>query len=639
MKNVIIGTAGHVDHGKTSLIKALTGIDTDRLKEEKKRGITIELGFANLSNDEDLRIGIIDVPGHEKFVKNMLAGVLGIDVALLIISMDEGIKPQTIEHFEILKMLNIKSGIIVFTKADLENKLPFECLNEDVNRLVKGSFFESAERIQVSAYTGQNIAELKNLIIKISKTVACKKNDVELTRLFIDRVFTMEGFGTIITGTLVEGSIKTDDLLTIYPSCIDVKVRNLQSHTETVKEVSAGQRVAINLSNVKKEMIDRGDIICVKDSIILTKSIDVKLKLFDTTNKKIKNNDRVHINFASKQTECKVILLDCDEVGCKENAFAQLKFEKEIAIKKDDLFILRFLSPVESMAGGRVLDVLPKKHKRRDEKLISYLKKLENSNVKEQIESFIFYYNEEFFNINNISIRLHITRDEVIKNLTLLLNENKILKIGNDYYITKLLFDKLEKSIIKILDDFYLENKIVFGINREELKNKIVASNKIDKELVDFILDELIVKKVIEYRDGMIKKYGISSGVFDENKKISNDIEKIYRDFDIEVMEVDEALQKFKDKKTARLVLNDLVKNKKLIKIDDKIFMHIDSFNKALEKIYVLLDKNKKITLAETRDLFNTSRKYALYILDTCDKLKITKRDGDYRVLLKKIFI
>ena len=638
MKNVIIGTAGHVDHGKTSLIKALTGIDTDRLKEEKKRGITIELGFANLSNDEDLRIGIIDVPGHEKFVKNMLAGVLGIDVALLIISMDEGIKPQTMEHFEILKMLNIKSGIIVFTKSDLENKLPFEYLNEDVNKLVKGSFFESAERIQVSAYTGQNIAELKNLIIKISKTVACKKNDVELTRLFIDRVFTMEGFGTIVTGTLVEGSIKIDDLLTIYPSCIDVKVRNLQSHTETVKEVSAGQRVAINLSNVKKEMIDRGNIICVKDSIILTKSIDVELKLFDTTNKKIKNNDKVHINFASKQTECKVILLDCDEVGCKESAFAQLKFEKEIAIKKDDLFILRFLSPVESMAGGRVLDVLPKKHKRRDEELISYLKKLENSNVKEQIESFIFYYSEEFFNINNISIRLHITRDEVIKNLTLLLNENKILKIG-DCYITKLLFDKLEKSIIKILDDFYLENKIVFGINREELKNKIVALNKIDKELVDFILDELIVKKVIEYRDGMIKKYGISSGVFDENKKISDDIEKIYRDFDIEVMEVDEVLQKFKDKKTARLVLNDLVKNKKLIKIDDRIFMHIESFNEALEKIYVLLDKNKKITLAETRDLFNTSRKYALYILDTCDKLKITKREGDYRVLLKKILI
>ena len=639
MKNIIVGTAGHVDHGKTSLIKALTGIDTDRLKEEKKRGITIELGFANLNNDDDLRIGIIDVPGHEKFVKNMLAGVAGIDLALLIISMDEGIKPQTVEHFEILKMLNIKSGIIVFTKSDLENKLLIESLNSDVDELVKGSFLESAERIQVSAYTGQNIDVLKNLIIKISKTIVDKKNDRELTRLFIDRVFTMEGFGTIVTGTLVEGLIKIDDLLTIYPSCIDVKVRNLQSHTENVKEVSAGQRVAINLSNVKKDMINRGDIICVKDSILLTKSIDVKLKLFDTTNRKIKNNDRVHINFGSRQTECKIVLLDCDEMSSKESGYAQLKFDKEIAIKKDDLFILRFLSPVESMAGGRVLDTLPKRHKRRDETLIKYLNVLENGSVREQIESFIFYYGEEFFTVDYISLRLHITKNEVIKNLDILLSENKIFKIGNSYFITKLLFEKLEKGIIKILDEFYRENNIVFGINREELKNKIVSLNKIDKKLVDLILDELIKNKTIEYRDGMIKKYGVKSGVFDENKKLSDDIEKIYRDFNIEVLDVNEVLERFNDKKTARVIINDLIKNKKLIKLDENIFIHVDSFNGALKKIYELIDKNKKITLAETRDLFNTSRKYALYILDTCDKLKITKRESDYRVLLKKIFI
>ena len=638
MKNITIGTAGHVDHGKTSLIKALTGIDTDRLKEEKKRGITIENGFANLKNDKDLRIGIIDVPGHEKFVKNMLAGIAGIDLALLIIAMDEGIKPQTIEHFEILKMLNIKNGIIVFTKADENDLIPFDLLNNEVDILVKNSFLENAERIKVSSYTGLNIDLLKNRIIDISINITNRKIDKELTRLPIDRVFTMEGFGTVVTGTLVEGTIKTDDNLIIYPKCIDAKVRSLQSHTENLVEVFAGQRVAINLSNVKKDMIDRGDVICYKDSIVLTKCIDVKIKLFDTTDKKIKNGDRVHINFGSKQTECKIILLDKEVIKNKEYAYSQLKFEKEIAIKKNDLFIIRFLSPVVSIGGGVVIDCLPKKHKRKNELVINYLKIMESNDLYMQIKTFIKNYATDFFKKDDIVKRLHITNSEFDENIDLLISKNDVLKIGDNYTVNEII-DDIKNKILNILDNFYEKDKISFGINREELKNKILNIYNFDEKICELIFAYLIDKKVIEFKNGMIKKYGVNSGIFDENEKIANEILKIYKNFYVEVLDVDQVVSKFLDKKNARIIINDLTKNKKLIKLDEKIYMNIEIFNEVLDKIYDYIDKNKKITLADVRDMLKTSRKYALYILDMCDKLKITRREEDYRVLLKKIHI
>ena len=289
MRNVIVGTAGHVDHGKTCLIKALTGIDTDRLAEEKKRGITIELGFAGLPNDEGMRIGIIDVPGHEKFIRNMLAGIGGIDLVLLVIAMDEGVMPQTVEHFEILNMLGIRKGIIVFTKTDLVDEEWAGMVEEDTKRLVSGSFLEEAPMIRVSAQTGENIGRLKQRILDEVRGIEEKREDGELFRLPVDRVFTVEGFGTVVTGTLVEGSCHTGQEIMLYPEERLLRIRGIESHGNREETASAGQRTALNLTGIKKEEIRRGSLLAAPGSIIPGAMADVKIRLFPTTDRRLKN--------------------------------------------------------------------------------------------------------------------------------------------------------------------------------------------------------------------------------------------------------------------------------------------------------------------------------------------------------------
>ena len=311
MQNVIVGTAGHVDHGKTCLIKALSGIDTDRLKEEKKRGITIELGFANLIDTDGVHIGIIDVPGHEKFVKNMLAGIGGIDLVLLVIALDEGVMPQTVEHFEILKMLQIRQGIVVLTKSDTVDSDWADMVEEDVRELIKGSFLEQAELIRVSSYTGENIDVLRQKIVTMAKQAGKRREEKELFRLPIDRVFTMEGFGTVVTGTLIEGMCEAGEEVMVYPQERLLKIRGVQSHGQKEEKACAGQRTAINLAGIKKEELSRGEVLAYPGSLVNSTMVDATLRLFDSTQRKLKNGDRVHLSYGSAQAIGKVILLDC----------------------------------------------------------------------------------------------------------------------------------------------------------------------------------------------------------------------------------------------------------------------------------------------------------------------------------------
>ena len=638
MKNVIIGTAGHVDHGKTTLIKALTGYDTDRLKEEKKRGITIELGFANMQNDKGYHIGIIDVPGHEKFVKNMLAGIGGIDLVLFIIALDEGVMQQTIEHFEIIKKLDIKNGIIVYTKKDIaiEN---IDIVNSDVDKLVKNSFLENAKRIAVSSINNDGIDELKNMIFEIIKGIGDRREEKEFTRMPIDRVFTMEGFGTVVTGTLIEGVLGIEDKVAIYPKNLDVKIRNIQSHSQNEKEAYAGQRVAVNLSNIKKEDIERGDVLCLKNSILVSRVIDAYVEMFDNVNRKIKNGDKVHFNYGSRQTEGKIFLLDKDEIEKSDKAYCQLRFDTDICVKKNDKFIIRFISPIESIAGGTVIDPMSMKHKRKDDKVLSHLKMMKNGDVKSQI----FEVLDSFFDIysaQDICLRLHLTRKDFLGEVEKLISENKVIKISDEKYISYNFFNEIYEYSKNILDEFHKINPVVQGMNKEEFKNKIIQKFKItDNEKIEEMVDSLIKNKKIVFSDGAIKNIGFSGGINEKTMTIADEIEKEYKSKGVEVDKVDLVLEKYKDKKVARQIVNDLSKNHILIKVDNDIYIHKEVFNSVLEKIYKFYEKNEKMTLADLRDILNTSRKYALFILDTCDRLKITKRVEDYRVLLKKMVL
>lgn len=637
MKNVIIGTAGHVDHGKTELIKALSGIDTDRLKEEKKRGITIELGFANLKNDKGLNIGIIDVPGHEKFVKNMLSGVGGIDLVLLIIALDEGVKPQTEEHFKILNNIGIENGIIVFTKKDLingklEESTEYKNLNAAVDELVKGSFLENKKRIAVSSYTGDGIEELKEAIFKEIENIKGKREDKEVTRLNIDRVFTMEGFGTVITGTLIEGNIETKDNLTLYPEEKQVKVRQLENHGNVVDKVVAGERTAINLLNVKKEDIERGDVLAFENSFILSKTILCDLNLFDK-NYNVKHGSLVNFNFGSRHENAKINILNNDK-----NIIAYFTFENPIPIKRNDRFIIRSITPQYTLGGGRVLliDTERKISFKDFDKYKEDIKILSSNDVLSNIEYLLNNNDKELYDTSNISSGLNLTYKEVDEAINKLVSLNKILKI-KDIYVTKKTYDELKKNIIITLEDFHKANPVLSGMNKEQFKNNLYSLyNKTSTKKVDIIYNYLIEDDVIKEIENNISLKAFSKNVNDKNKKIMDEIESIYKEAGYVVPTDMEVLSRYKDTKLARQILNDLVIEHRLIKLAKDYYMHVDFVNDALKIIYKHFENNKTIKMADFRTMINASRKYAILLLDFFDIKKITKMSGEERILLKK---
>lgn len=365
MNHLIIGTAGHVDHGKTCLIKALTGIDTDRLEEEKRRGITIELGFASIVLDDGRQAGIVDVPGHEKFIRNMLAGAGGIDLALLVVAADEGVMPQTREHLEILCLLGVHHGVVALTKTDLVDAEWLELVTEDVRGEVKGTFLENAPIVPVSARTGEGLAALRAELTRAAAAVE-EKDLSRPFRLPVDRVFSVDGFGTVVTGTLTEGSVRTGDEAFVYPDCGRAKVRNLQVHGKDVEEAFAGQRVAINLAGLKKEKLDRGDTVAALDSLEVTQLLDVWLTAVRGSARRLESGLRLHLYHGSRAVLCRLTLLGQDVCAPGEGAPAQLRLDEPLACRNGDRFVVRFYSPLETVGGGVILDARPRPHHRKD---------------------------------------------------------------------------------------------------------------------------------------------------------------------------------------------------------------------------------------------------------------------------------
>lgn len=634
MKNVIVGTAGHVDHGKTCLIKALTGTDTDRLKEEKKRGITIELGFTNMPVDADMKIGIIDVPGHEKFVKNMLAGIGGIDLVLLVVALDEGVMPQTREHFEVLKMLDIQKGIVVLTKADMVEEDWAELVKSDVEDLVAGSFLEGAPMIEVSSYTGQNIEALKQMIVEQVADTRERINEPSLFRLPIDRVFTMTGFGTVITGTLLEGSVKTGDEVILYPKGVPVKIRGIQVHGEPVDEAFAGQRTAINLLNVKKEDIDRGDVLAAEGCMEISSFVDVKMYLFESTERKLKNNDRVHINFGSAQLLTKVILLDKDTVKTGESAYAQLRFDEPVAMKKEDKFIIRFYSPVETFGGGIVLDAKAHKHKRLDERVLSNLEMKENGSVKEVLETMILEESLSFLSTQKLATKLGHTKKETQDICEELKTEGKILQLPDGGWYHQDLWKCVCDFTQELLGEYHEINPISPGMSKEEFKSRLVQRMHFeDARYGDTMIEELSKAKVIGRNSSTIALAKFEAKYTSGFAKIREDIIKTYRDAGFEVPQMSEATAMCKDKKQAQMIMDALVSEEILVKVVHPYYMDKTYWEKALVFLKEYLSSHETVTLGDYRDGLGTSRKYAVMLLEAFDARKITVKSGDERKL------
>lgn len=635
MQNIIVGTAGHVDHGKTCLIKALSGFDTDRLKEEKKRGITIDLGFASLPNDAGLHIGIIDVPGHEKFVKNMLAGIGGIDLVLLVIALDEGIMPQTMEHFEILKMLHIRQGIVVLTKCDMVEEDWGDLVEADVEDLVKGSFLEDAPVIRVSSYTGERIDLLHETIVSMVSDLGIRREEPELFRLPVDRVFTMEGFGTIVTGTLQEGSVKAGAEVMLYSSERPIKIRGIQSHGQKEEDAFAGQRTALNLLNVKKEEIKRGDVLAFPGSLINSTLLDVKITMFQSTKRVLKSGDRVHLNYGAAQVIAKVVLLDQDSIEHGESAYAQLRLDDAVALKRNDRFIIRFISPLETFGGGVLLDVSPSKHKRNEEEAIVALRIKEMGSDLEIMELKIKEESSRLPSIDRVTTIMGLSKLRCDTLLGELKERKRILILADDTVIHMDHWKKIAEFSDQMLTEFHQENPITAGMDKEEFKSRLGETFcflKPKKSTV--LLSELVKRGVIRSEETYVAGKNFSAQYSRELAGMLDVISEKYREAGVEAPLTTEIMDLFQDKNRAKQIIMDLHKNGELVKINPAVYMDGKAFEQVMEKLRAYVEKNREISLGEFRDMLGTSRKYAVQLLEYMDKQKITKMTGEKRILL-----
>ena len=635
MKNIIVGTAGHVDHGKTCLIKALTGTDTDRLKEEKKRGITIENGFADMQCG-DYNISIIDVPGHERFIKNMLAGIGGIDMVLLVIGLDEGVMPQTAEHLQILDMLNIRKGIIVFTKKDLVDDEEWaELVKDDAMSLVEGTFLEGAPSIEVSAFDGYHIEELKQLIVENIDEETLRDDSPELFRLPVDRVFTIGGFGTVITGTLIEGSVSTGDELQVYPSGSLTRARNVQVHNEVVETAYAGQRTAINLGGLKKEDVQRGEVLARKGSLEPSMMLDVRLELFKDMDRQVRNGSRVHVYCGSSEVLGKVVLLDRETAEKGENCYAQLRLEENIAVKRGDRFIIRFYSPVITIGGGKVLDACPKKHKRYDETVLSAMKIKDEGSLEEVILLMARENSDALLTGNRLASRLRLSEQQMEQFLAPLLEDGRLRLIRKEFIMHQDYLQEVYSRGETILSAYHQANALSAGMTREEFKSRLGKELRLaDSRVVEDIIRTMEEAGRIRLGEKTVCLQDFQVSYTPEMAAMRERILQLYKQKRFEFPSLDEVLDTETDKANAGHIVEALSGEGKLVRLDYRYYIDRDAFDWALDELKKKVAQNGQITLAEFRDIIGTSRKYAMEILEYLDREKITKKVDDARILL-----
>lgn len=631
MKNIIIGTAGHVDHGKTRLIKALSGIDTDRLEEEKKRGITIELGFAHIPNDAGYNIGVIDVPGHEKFIKNMLAGIGGIDFVLFVVAADEGIMPQTREHFEILQALGIDDGIIAITKTDMVDEEWLELVQEDIRDYVEGSFLEGKPMIPVSAKSGENINLLKEEIIRKCDRESKRIEAPEMFRLPVDRVFTKSGFGTVVTGTLMDGTCSLNDEVHVFPEETPAKIRGIQTYGNDVEQAVAGQRTAINLSGVRKEDIRRGDVIAVKSAVSVTGMLDVKLKIFDSSERMVLNNSRVHLYCGSKEVLTKVILMDRDALSAGEEAYVQFRLEEPIAVRRGDRFIIRFYSPIITIGGGQILDAVPEKHKRNRENVLEGFRMLESGNI-----SGIFVLKTDghkFYSRELLLQELGMLPETGNREIERCIEEGKLVELEDGTILAASKFQMMTDRLIQLLQEYHESNPLAEGMPKQELQSRLRDTWHIQEDKIILgAVHQLMNRGTLMDCGKTVSMQGFEAVLTPEQEKLKERIAGIYKDAGIEIPKNDEIYALDSDKRVINAIFDRLYKEGVLVKVDPSYNISQEGWNRVAAAARTA-GAEGSFVLADFRDTLNTSRKYASVYLAALDRAGITVFDGERRRL------
>jgi selenocysteine-specific elongation factor len=615
----VLGTAGHVDHGKSRLVQALTGIDPDRLAEEKERGMTIDLGFAWLKLPSGREVSIVDVPGHERFIKNMLAGVGGIDVALLIIAADEGIMPQTREHLAILDLLRVARGIVVVTKKDLVDEELLELVAMEIKETLAGTTLAEAPLAAVSAVTGDGLPELVRMIDGLLDSTPPKR-DIGRPRLPIDRVFTITGFGTVVTGTLVDGSLSVGQEVEIVPPRLRARIRGLQTHKKKLDTVPPGSRVAANLSGLSTDELMRGNVLVTPDWLRPTKTVDVKIRLLSTLAHPLRHNAEVSFHSNALEVVAKARLLEKDELKPGETSWVQLAFAEPAAVVKGDMFIIR--SPTETLGGGDIIDANPKRHRRFQAVTIQGLAAREKGSTEDVLLATLEA--REPIEMTELTNRASLSPNEAQQALEALVSQKRLVTLGDKGPHTLLFsaagWQRLSNSVFQALAAYHRQFPLRPGMPKEELRSKLKASaGSFPPMLQHLVKDGVLVEDV--------KTVRMSSHHVELNAK--------------QKAAVDAYLQSLSrnpysppsDLLIASELLDVLIDQRQVVKVADNVVFVASAYKDMLDRIMSRLKSDGKITVAEVRDMFQTSRKYALAFMEHLDEQKVTRRVGDERVL------
>lgn len=635
MRHVIIGTAGHVDHGKSALIHALTGIETDRLKEEKERGLSIELGFAYFNLPDGSRAGIVDVPGHEKFIRNMLSGAHGMDVVMLVVDSKEGVQEQTLEHLEILDLLGLSTGILVMTKADLVSPTQLAESSEMAQEMLVGTALEGIPTVHVSSFTGQGLDTLKNLIVqKVNAVVEVGQGD-GIPRLYVDRVFTMPGFGAVVTGTLINGVIHREQRLVVLPQGREVRVRGVQVHNESADRARAGQRTALNLSGISADEIERGDIICPVGFSQVTDNIDVSLRVLSSFPRSLEHWTRLRFYLGTTETFCRTILLVDGTVQRGETAQIQLRLEKPVLTFRGDRFIVRDFSAQCTVGGGQVINPFAPRHKRFTEKTLEVLDEWENADDADVISLVLTHSRDLCIPLDYLHYYLSGSHTALEQNLKVLETDRKIVRWnGGTRFISAVnRTEAAQATLLGALRDFHEQNPLAPGQNVAQLQQQI----GLDGTDFERIVNHLIQGNQVVKDGNLLRKTSHEIQFSAEAEGIKDQIEESLLRTGLNTPNLGELEMQFGEypsqliQKTFYALLN----LNRLIKIADGYFIHADTFKKTLNLLTNYLQENDIITVAEFRELAKTSRKYAVPFLEYCDGQGITVRTGNHRRLRK----
>jgi len=630
MKSVIVGTAGHIDHGKTALVKALTGIDADRLEEEKRRGITIDIGFAHFElpapDGSKIRLGFVDVPGHERFVRNMLAGVGGIDLVLLVIAADEGIKPQTREHFDICRLLAIRRGITVLTKSDAVDAETLEVVRLEVEDYVRGSFLDAAKSptVAVSSLTGAGLEELKSALAQVASEVTAK-DSTALARLPIDRVFTMKGFGTVVTGTLVAGTIRKEEELEVFPSGKRVRVRGAQVHGSSAEAAVAGQRTALNIAGLSTEDLARGMTLATADTFRSTSQIDALLSLLPSA-KPFKDGARVHFHAYTTETIAEARLYGTKQLKPGDAAYAQLRLAEPILLLPGDRFIVRQFSPVVTIGGGVVLDASPATRKQRVEDSIAFLKIMREGSPEQVLAARASRRGAIGLRLDDIPGEMNIRREEATK-----LAAKAGLVWCDPLLVAPSAFAEIKADVLLALKKFHDANPLVAGMSKEELRDRI----KLGPEVFYAVLGKSVEENKLEVAGELVHLPGRGVVMKDEEAESKKTIEQAFASAGLKVPSLKEVLAGLKvDRIRAQKIVTLLLRDKVLIKISEELVFHQSALMDLRQKIAALKATAPKIDVARFKDMTGVSRKYAIPLLEYLDRERVTRRVGDERVIL-----